>query len=83
LKASVYTKTNNLLIWAGKIVRGKRGMRGKSLRRGVAGFDCGPKGWKDAPCRRLSAGDGAERGELLEGGIDPLAVEMALKRVLL
>jgi hypothetical protein len=38
--ANAFTKANSLLLWAGEIVRGKRGKRGKSLLRGVAGFGC-------------------------------------------
>lgn len=55
-------------------------MRGNSFGGGfVIGFDCGPKGGRAPSPLRFLAGDGAQGGELLEGGVDALAANMALE----
>ncbi len=62
-----------------KIVRGKRGKRGKSVRRGVCVLGCRPEGGGPPLTLRLLAGDVALGGELFEGGVDALAADMAVK----
>ena len=64
---------------ATKMVRDMRGMRGKSG--GLVDVEIGwrPKSVGTAVARQASAADGAQRHELLQGGINALAGEVSVE----